>query len=41
MTVAELKTLSGEKVLDILSARHELTDRQRELVRSLMEEVRA
>ena len=40
MTVAELKELSDDQVLDILSARHELSPRQRELVRSLMEEVR-
>ena len=40
-TLAELKELSDDEVLDILSAKHELTDRQRELLRSLMEEVRA
>ena len=41
LTMAELKGLSNDEVLQILSTRHELTDRQRELVKSLMEEVRA
>ena len=38
LTMAELKGLSNDEVLQILSTRHELTDRQRELVKSLMEE---
>ena len=41
MSMDELKELSNDAVLDILSARHELTARQRELVRSLMQEVLA
>lgn len=41
LTVAELKELSHDKVLEILSGRHELTDRHRELLKSLMEEVGA
>lgn len=41
LTIAELKELSNDEVLQILSVRHELSARQRELVRSLMEEVRA
>ena len=36
LTVAELKTLTDDEVLEILSNRHELTARQIELVRSLM-----
>lgn len=40
LTLAELKKLSNDEVLHILSTRHELTDRQCELVKSLMEEVR-
>ena len=39
LTMAELRELSDDEVLQILSMRHELTDRQRELVKSLMEEV--
>ena len=38
LTVAELRELSNDEVLDILAARHELSSRQRELVRDLMEE---
>ena len=41
LTMAELKELSNDEVLRILSTRHELTDRQRALVKSLMEEVRS
>ena len=41
LTMAELKELSDDEVLQILSARHELTERHRELIRSLMEEVMA
>lgn len=41
LTMAELRELSNDEVLHILSARHELSERQRELVRSLMEEVGA
>ena len=36
LTMAELRELSNDEVLHILSARHELSDRQRELVKSLM-----
>ena len=36
LTMAELKELSDDEVLEILSNRHELTARQLELVRSLM-----
>lgn len=39
MTVAELKELSGDQVLDILSARHELSARQRDLIQTLMQEI--
>ena len=39
LTVAELKELSNEKVVEILSARHSLTQRQCELVKELLEEV--
>jgi len=39
LTVAELKELSNEKVIEILSARRSLTPRQCELVKGLMEEV--
>ena len=41
LTVAEIKNLSDDNVLDILSERHELTERHRNLIRSLMEEVKA
>ena len=41
LTVAELRELSNEKVVEILAARRSLTPRQRELVRALMEEVGA
>ena len=40
LTMAELKELSSDEVMRILSTRHELTDRQCELVKSLMEEMR-
>ena len=40
LTTAELKELSNDEVLQILSTCHKLTDHQRELVKSLMEEVR-
>ncbi len=36
LTMAELKELSDDEVLRILSDRHELSDRHRELIRSLM-----
>ena len=38
LTMAELKELSDDEVLRILSDRHKLTDRHRELIRSLMQE---
>ena len=38
LTTEELKTLSDEKVIEVLSARHPLTDRQRALIKGLMEE---
>ena len=38
LSMAELKELSGDEVLRILSDRHELSDRHRELIRSLMQE---
>ena len=38
LTMAELKELSVDEVLQILSDKHELTDRHRELIRSLMQE---
>lgn len=41
LTMAELKELSNDEVLQILSTCHKMTDHQRELVKSLMEEVRA
>ena len=41
LTMEELKELSDDEVLQILSARHELSDRQRELVKTLMKEVLA
>ena len=37
LSMAELKELSDDEVLQILSTRHELSARQRELVKSLME----
>ena len=40
LAMAELRSLSDEEVLDILSARHEMTDRQRELVGTLMKGLR-
>ena len=40
LTMEELRELSDDKVLDILSSKLEMTDRQRALVRTLMEEVR-
>ena len=36
LSMAELKALSDDEVLEILSNRHELTDRQLDLIRSLM-----
>ena len=36
LTMSELRELSNDEVLHILSARHELSDHQRELVKSLM-----
>lgn len=41
LTMAELRRLSDDEVIEVLSTRHELTDRQRALVRSLMEEARS
>ncbi len=41
LTMKELKELSDDEVLQILSTRHELSDRQRELIKSLMKEVMA
>ncbi len=41
LTVTEIRNLSDDKVLDILSERHELTERHRNLIKSLMEEVKA
>ena len=41
LTMAELKELSNDEVLRILSARHELSERQRALLGSLMEEAGA
>lgn len=41
LTMAELKELSDDEVLEILSARHEMSPRQRELVKTLMKEVLA
>jgi exonuclease SbcD len=41
LSVAELKELSNEKVVEILSARRSLTARQCELIKGLMEEVGA
>lgn len=38
LTMAELKELSDDEVLQILSDKHELSDRHRELIRSLMQE---
>ena len=41
LTMSELRELSDDDVLDILSAKHEMTGRQRELVGSLMKGLRA
>ena len=41
LTVAELKELSNEKVVDILSEKYSLTPRQRELIKALMKEMDA
>jgi exonuclease SbcD len=41
LTMAELKELSDDEVLQILSTRHKMTDRQLELVKSLMEKAQA
>ncbi len=38
LTMAQLKDLADDEVLRILSDRHELSDRHRELIRSLMQE---
>ncbi len=40
LTMAELKGLSNDEILQILSDRHELSDRHRELIRSLLQEDR-
>lgn len=37
LTTEELRSLSNDKVIEILSARHPLTERQRELVKGLLE----
>ena len=39
LTMAELKELSDDEVLEILSARYEMSPRQQELVKTLMQEV--
>ncbi len=41
LSMAELKELSDDEVLEILSARHEMSPRQLELVKTLMKEVLA
>ena len=41
LTVAELRELSGESVVEILSARHSLTSRQRDLLKELAAEAGA
>jgi hypothetical protein len=41
LTVDELKALSNEEVVEILSSRHSLSGRQRELLKELMVEVQA
>ena len=41
LTMAELRKLSDDEVLQILSTRHELTDRHREMIKSLMKEITA
>ena len=41
LTMAELKELSDDEVLEILTARHELSERQRDLVKALMKEMMA
>ena len=41
LTMAELRELSDDEVLEILSLRHEMSPRQRELVKALMKEVLA
>lgn len=41
LALSELKELSDDEVLDILSAKHEMTDRQRELVGTLMKGLQA
>ena len=41
LTVAELRELSNEKVVEILAGKHSLSQRQCELIKGLMEEVDA
>ena len=41
LTVSELKALSDDEILDILATKHELSERQRGLVKALMEDVMA
>ena len=41
LTMAELRELSDDEVLEILSTRHEMSARQRELIKALMKEVLA
>jgi exonuclease SbcD len=41
LALSELKELSDDEVLDILSAKHEMTDRQRELIGTLMKGLQA
>lgn len=41
LTMAELRELSDDEVLEILSMRHEMSERQRELIKALMKEVLA
>ena len=41
LTMAELRELSDDEVLEILSTRHEMSERQRELIKALMKEVLA
>ncbi len=41
LSMAKLKELSDDEVIEILSRKHEMTNRQRSLLKSLMEELRA
>lgn len=41
LTMTELRELSNDKILDVLSSRHEFSERHRELLRALIEEVMA